>query len=104
MVGVYADLVRFDRMTEGSRNIMTNYFEEFLKRSFTNSEDDDIFSCPIPGVLDDALAGIEDGCFVLEREEMKGIFDPVINEILQLVRKQIKTAEGQDAQKSPISV
>lgn len=83
---------------------MTNYFEEFLKRSFTNSDDDDIFSCPIPGVLDDAFAGVEDGCFVLEREEMKAIFDPVINEIIQLVREQIKTAEGQGIQKSPISV
>lgn len=83
---------------------MTNYFEEFLKRSFTNSDDDDIFSCPIPGVPDDAFAGVEDGCFVLEREEMKAIFDPVINEIIQLVREQIKTAEGQGIQKSPISV
>lgn len=83
---------------------MMNYFEEFLKRSFTNSEDDDIFSCPIPGVLDDVVAGIEDGCFVLERGEMKDIFDPIIDEILQLVQEQITTAEGQGAKKSPISV
>lgn len=83
---------------------MMRNFEEFLKRSFTNSEDDDIFSCPIPGVLDDTVAGVEDGCFVLTREEMKNIFDPVINEIMKLVREQIKMGEDRGLRKSPISV
>lgn len=80
---------------------MMKHFEEFLKRSFSNSEDDDIFSCPIPGVPDDPIARVEDGCFVLTREEMKNIFDPVINRIIQLVREQITTAEGQSL--SPFS-
>lgn len=83
---------------------MMKHFEEFLKRSFSNSEDDDIFSCPIPGIADDPAAGVEDGCFVLTRDEMKDIFDTVINKIIQLVREQIKAAESSGQRNMRISV
>lgn len=65
-------------------------FEEDLKRVFSNSEDDDIFTVPIGGVRDDPVAGIEYGGFIVTREEMKAIFDPVIDQIILLVQGQIK--------------
>lgn len=72
------------------RNRLMKAFEEDLKRGFSNSEDDDIFTVPIGGVRDDPVAGIEDGGFIVTREEMKGIFDPVIDQIVLLVLGQIK--------------
>jgi len=64
-----------------------------LKRNFTDSDDEDIFTCPIPGVADDSDAGIEDGMFVIDREEMREIFDPVVQEIVELVQKQVDEVE-----------
>lgn len=72
---------------------MMKHFDEFLKRTFSDDEDEDIFSCPIPGVADNPAAGVEDGFFVLTREDMKEIFDPVIGEIVELVQMQMKTVE-----------
>lgn len=89
------NLHRYENMKVAPRNRMMKSFEEDLKRSFSNSEDDDIFICPIGGLADDFDAGIEDGGFVVTREEMKGIFDPVIDQIVPLVQKQINTVEAQ---------
>lgn len=74
---------------------MMKEWEEVLKRSFSNSEEDDVFSCPIGGVPDDRKTGIEDGGFIVTREEMLTIFDPVINPIIPLVQKQIDFVERQ---------
>lgn len=74
---------------------MMKAFEEDLKPSFSNSEDDDFFTCPIGGVQDDPVAGVEDGGFIITRKDMKGIFDPVINQIVLLVQEQINNVEAQ---------
>lgn len=82
---------------------MMKVFEQELKRSFSNSEDD-IFTCPIGGVPDDDIAGIEDGGLIVTREEMKGIFDPVIGRIVTLVQKQIDAVEAQASRGLKLSV
>ncbi|RPA90385.1 hypothetical protein L873DRAFT_1718078, partial [Choiromyces venosus 120613-1] len=81
---------RFDRMRPEGRIHMMNEFNDTLKRDFTDSENEDIFTCPTPGVVNDANAGIEDGFFVIEREEMRKIFDPVVQKVIQLVQQQVK--------------
>lgn len=73
------------------RNKILKEFEEVLKRGFINSEDDDISICPSYGLPNDPAAGIEHGGFVLTRDDMKGIFDPVIDQIIPLVQDQINT-------------
>lgn len=83
----------FDNMKPKGRLVMMKHFDEFLKRTFSDDEDEDIFSCPIPGVPDNPEAGVEDGFFVLTREDMREIFEPVIAEILDLVQKQIDAVE-----------
>ncbi|RPA90381.1 actin-like ATPase domain-containing protein [Choiromyces venosus 120613-1] len=81
---------RFDKMRPEGRIHMMKEFNDTLKPGFTDSEDEDIFTCPIPGVADDANAGIEDGLFVIDREEMRKIFDPVVQKVIQLVQQQVK--------------
>lgn len=83
---------------------MLKEFEEVLKRSFSNSEHDDIFTCPIGGIPDDSAAGIEDGGLIMTREDMKSIFDPVINQIVPLVLEQIEMVEAQRHKNFRISV
>ncbi|RPA91804.1 actin-like ATPase domain-containing protein [Choiromyces venosus 120613-1] len=84
---------RFDKMKPEGRIHMMKEFNDSLKPGFTDSEDEDIFTCPIPGVADDANAGIEDGLFVIDREEMRKIFDPVVQKVIQLVQQQVKEVE-----------
>lgn len=48
--------------------------------------------------------GIEDGELTLSNEDMLGIFDPIINQILSLVQEQIDMVETQDQENSRISV
>lgn len=81
-------------MKPKGRLIMLKHFDEFLKRTFCDDEDEDIFSCPIPGVANDPGSGIEDGFFVLTREDMRDIFEPVILEIVELVQNQINAVEA----------
>ncbi|RPA91803.1 actin-like ATPase domain-containing protein [Choiromyces venosus 120613-1] len=84
---------RFDKMKPEGRIHMMKQFNDILKPGFTDSEDEDIFTCSIPGVADDADAGIEDGFFVIDREDMRKIFDPVVQKVIQLVQQQVKEVE-----------
>ena len=72
---------------------MMKEFNDSLKRNFTNSEDEDLFTCPIPGIPDDATAGIEAGMFIIDRDDMRRIFDPVVRKITQLVQQQVDEVE-----------
>jgi len=72
---------------------MMKEFNDSLKRNFTDSKDEDIFTCPIPGVADDITAGIEDGMLVILREDMRKIFDPVVQKVIHLVQQQVKEVE-----------
>jgi len=72
---------------------MMKEFNDSLKRNFTDSKDEDIFTCPIPGVADDSTAGIEDGMFVIFREDMRKIFDPVVQKVVHLVQQQVNQVE-----------
>lgn len=84
---------------------MLKEWEEVLKREFSNSEEGSIFSCPIGGVpLYDTKIGISDGDLIVTREEMLGIFDPVINQIIPLVQEQIDMVECQGGGSLRISV
>lgn len=72
-------------------------FEEELKRAFTDSDDDDMIYCPV-GIPDDPIAGIDGGDLMITREEMKDIFDPVIDKIIPLVQNQVRNVEAKSSQ------
>lgn len=83
---------------------MLEHFENSLKRDFVNDEQADSYSCPVGGLPDDNDAGIIDGCLIVSREDMKDIFDPVINLIIPLVQDQIDTIEQQNEPALQVSV
>ncbi|KAI5837493.1 hypothetical protein DFP73DRAFT_568263 [Morchella snyderi] len=93
----------FDKMKTRSLNRMLREFEQSLKRNFTNSEDDDEFICTAGGLPDNPEVGIERGEFTFTREDMLGIFDPIIDRIIPLVQNQIDVVEAQHAGESPVS-
>lgn len=83
---------------------MLKDFEQSLKRSFTDSEYDEIFYCSVGGLPDNLEMGIEDGGLTLTREDMLSIFDPIINQIIPLVQKQIDAVGVRNGGESPVSV
>ena len=64
------------------------YFEEFVKRNFNEDEHNEI-NVPFPGFVDDEEAGIDCGFLIMTAAQVKDIFDPVINEVIDLVRGQV---------------
>lgn len=73
---------------------MNKYFEEYLKRVFSDSDIPDKFFCTVPGVADSVASGVKDGFLTITRAEMKALFDPVISKVVNLVEQQIKSVEA----------
>lgn len=73
---------------------MKRHFEEYLKRVFSDDESQDTFHCPVPGIVDDPKAGVEDGFLAISRTDMKFIFDPVIVDVVKLVHEQVQKVEA----------
>ncbi|PSK40203.1 Heat shock protein 12B [Elsinoe australis] len=75
------------------------YFEQYVKRNFNpaheDSEYDDCgFSVPFPGFPDSEKAGISFGFLSLSQEEVAGIFNPVVDEVLGLVKGQVSASKA----------
>ena len=71
---------------------MMKDFDERLKRIFRDSDDQEPTDCNLGNtVQDDAEKRVEDGFLEITREEMRGVFNPVIQEILRLVQEHIDT-------------
>lgn len=89
------NLGSFGKIGPGVRNKMLRKFQEVLRRSFSDSEEDGLFAVPTGWIPDDTKAGIEDGCLQLTREDMRSIFDPVLDKIITLVQEQIDSVQKQ---------
>ncbi|THY31437.1 actin-like ATPase domain-containing protein [Aureobasidium pullulans] len=64
------------------------YFEEFVKRNYNEDEQQEV-NVPFPGLPDDEEAGIDSGFMVMSTQQVKAIFDPVIDEVLKLLDGQV---------------
>lgn len=64
------------------------YFEEFVKRNFNEVEHQEV-NVPFPGLPDDEKAGLDCGFMIMTAKEIKEIFDPVIEEVCELVQGQV---------------
>ncbi|KAI0181337.1 actin-like ATPase domain-containing protein [Hypoxylon sp. FL1284] len=69
------------------------YFEEFVKRNFNEDEYQEV-NVPFPGLPDDEEARIDSGFLVMTAEEVKGIFEPVVKEVCDLVQGQVDGLRG----------
>lgn len=65
------------------------YFEEFVKRTFNEDEHSEV-NVPFPGLPDDEAAGLDSGFLVMNAEQVKKIFEPVIREIVGLIEGQVQ--------------
>lgn len=73
---------------------MNKYFEENLKRNFSDNDIHDTFFCTVPGAADSPVSGVKDGFLTITRDEMKALFDPVISKVVHLVQQQIRSVEA----------
>jgi molecular chaperone DnaK (HSP70) len=71
-------------------NMGLKYFEEFVKRNF-NEEDNNEVNVPFPGLPDDEEAGLDSGFLIMSTEQVKEIFDPVVEEVINLVEGQVNS-------------
>ncbi|KAI1210451.1 actin-like ATPase domain-containing protein [Annulohypoxylon truncatum] len=69
------------------------YFEEFVKRNFNEDEYQEV-NVPFPGLPDDEEARIDSGFLVMTADEIKGIFEPVVKEVCDLVQGQVDGLRG----------
>ncbi|RJE19396.1 Hsp70 protein [Aspergillus sclerotialis] len=67
-------------------------FENVAKRSFGGNPNDD-FIFPVLGLADNHEVGIRRGRLRMTGREMKEIFHPVLEAVLQLVKDQIRTSK-----------
>jgi hypothetical protein len=71
------------------------YFEEFVKRNYNEDDDDNTeVNIPFPGLADDEDAGVDSGFMVLSQEQVKQIFEPVIQEVVMLLEGQVEGIRG----------
>jgi len=78
-----------------------DYFEDRVKRWF-GSTSMDVFEVPFPGIPDNEIAGIEDGCFILTADQVQQIFEPVVHGIIHLVSQQVQALRDFDERVSAI--
>ncbi|KAF2190811.1 Hsp70 family protein-like protein [Zopfia rhizophila CBS 207.26] len=71
-------------------NMGLKYFEEFVKRNFNEDEHNEV-NVPFPGLPDDEEAGLDSGFLVMSAEQVKEIFDPVVQEVIDLVDGQVQS-------------
>lgn len=67
-------------------------FELVSKRRFAG-EASDMFSFPVPEIPDSPELKVRRGCLQVTGDEMRGIFLPVLQAILELVEKQIRASK-----------
>lgn len=64
------------------------YFEEVVKRSFSEEDPQD-FYVPFPGLPDDEDVGLDCGFLVLSPDQVKAIFDPIVDQVISLLQGQV---------------
>ena len=69
-------------------NMAQNYFDQSVKHRFNDEENSEV-NIPFPGLPDDEDAGLDSGFLVMSAQQVKDIFDPVIEDVIQLVESQV---------------
>lgn len=68
---------------------MMSDFDQRLKRRFDGSYQDDLVEVEAPGLPNDVANGVIDGYMDISLEDLQGIFEPVVKEILRLIQGQV---------------
>jgi len=81
---------------------MMNDFDVRLKRKFDGTYHDDLADVEAPALPNDPAKGVVDGYMDISLEDMQGIFEPVMKEILRLIQEQIDRVNEIDKRVSTI--
>jgi len=69
-------------------------FEKTVKRQFTlNARDDDTYTIPVGGLANNKELGINRGRYALKASDLRVIFEPVVQEVVKLVKDQISASK-----------
>jgi hypothetical protein len=71
-------------------NMGLKYFEEFVKRNYNEEEHAEI-NIPFPGLPDNEEAGLDSGFLIMSADQVKEIFEPVVEEVINLVEGQVQS-------------
>lgn len=78
-----------------------NYFEEFVKRTFSDHDDAQV-SIPFPGLADNHASRVEGGFLLMTPADVAAIFKPVIDEVIGLVQSQVSSVTSKGDKVSSI--
>ncbi|KAF8534217.1 hypothetical protein BDD12DRAFT_757493 [Trichophaea hybrida] len=81
-----------DSMSERSRKEMMRIWEEKVKFRFGNvdyDDDEDGWEVSVQGIPDNDATNVYDNFHTMRNEDVKNIFDPVIDPIIELVKQQV---------------
>ncbi|KAL5001046.1 hypothetical protein BDV10DRAFT_161271 [Aspergillus recurvatus] len=83
----------YDALSPKSKEAAVTYWQERVKPNFTGQFDDEFgeveYFIPVAGAADNPSIPIEDGFFMLSREDVEDIFEPIISKIEELTAQQI---------------
>ena len=77
------------------------HFEEFVKRNFNEDEPQEV-NIPFPGLADDEEAGLDCGFLSMSAEQVRAIFEPVIQDVIKLLEGQVDIIKRRGDQVSGI--
>ncbi|KAH8804541.1 hypothetical protein F5884DRAFT_417421 [Xylogone sp. PMI_703] len=66
-------------------------FDTVIKKQYSEESGQDGYSIPVAGLANNEALGIRRGKFLIKSEEMKSIFQPIVDKIIDLVKGQIKS-------------
>ncbi|RPB08315.1 actin-like ATPase domain-containing protein [Morchella conica CCBAS932] len=85
-----------------TRAMAMKYWDEYVKRNFKyinsatsdgseDGEDEEEISVPFPGLPDDEEKRVESGFLMLKKDELRDIFEPVVEQVVDLCEDQVET-------------
>ncbi|OJJ54986.1 hypothetical protein ASPSYDRAFT_1160155 [Aspergillus sydowii CBS 593.65] len=87
----------YEALSRKSKETTMTFWQERVKPNFMGDYDEDFGEVehfiPVAGAADDPGVPIEDGFFVLSNDDIKGIFEPVTNDIEMLIDEQMFAVE-----------
>ncbi|KAF8244868.1 hypothetical protein K440DRAFT_646743 [Wilcoxina mikolae CBS 423.85] len=78
-----------DNMKPRSKHMMMKSWEETVKFTFGNLDAEHEYYVNVPGIRDNEEANVQDGCHTMQSDDVRKIFDPVVDTIIKLVEDQI---------------
>ncbi|OCK79114.1 actin-like ATPase domain-containing protein [Lepidopterella palustris CBS 459.81] len=92
-------------LTDIGKHQLMNHFETYVKREFEETGDPgNEHYLPVPGARQNRDARVSGNNMLITEKDMKQVFDPVIQEVIKLVKNQISGIQGGPTQRNVSAV